>query len=311
MSTVDSYGATTYSAPFALSVSAAPTISSITYATGTSGVGVGAKAQPITINGTGLAAGATVTGITNAAGTADSAVTITVTGVNAAGTAATATVSVAPGDTNTLDGFTFTNTNGGSVKIPALAPTGLAIDAAPTITAVTPATATASSTNTLAVTGTGFATGATVGLSSDGTCAPATAFTATSFSVVCTIGAASTTPVALVVTNPDGGTATSAPILSATKVVTPPAFKLTRLVGTARVGFRSTITIIGTGFYGAPRVTSNVAGVVVRDISDNGRVLRVLVITPARAARGVTRVLTVRLADGKSAHISYRVSLLK
>ena len=305
VSTTDSYGATTYSAPFALDVSAAPTISSITYAAGTSGVGVGAKAQPITINGTGLAAGATVTGFTNASAVADPNVTITVTGVNVAGTQATATVAVAAGDTNTLDGFTFTNANGGSVKIPALAPTGLVIDAAPTITAVSPAKAVASSTNTLSVTGTGFATGATVALSSDGTCAPATAFTATSFSVVCTIGAASTTPVTLVVTNPDGGTAVSAPILSATSVVTPPAFKVLRVVGVAAAGRTVRIALVGSGFYAAPRVTSNVAGSRVRDVADSGRVLRLLITTPARV-RGA-HVLTIRLANGKTARIGYRV----
>jgi hypothetical protein len=265
---------------------------------------VGAKAQPITINGTGLAAGVTVTGFANAAATADPDVTVTVTGVNAGGTQATATVAVATGDSNTLDSFTVTNSNGGSVKVPALAPSGLVIDAAPTIASVTPATATASATNTFAVTGTGFATGATVALSSDGTCAPVTTATATSFSITCTIGAASATPVSLTVTNPDGGSA-SVVVLPALSTVTPPAFKVLRVVGVAAAGRTMRIALVGSGFYGAPRVTSNVAGSRVRDLSDSGRVLRLLITTPARV-RGA-HVLTIRLANGKTARIAYRV----
>ena len=60
VSTTDSDSGAEVSAPFDLSVGAAPTVTSITYATNTTGVGVGATAQTITINGSGFATGATV-----------------------------------------------------------------------------------------------------------------------------------------------------------------------------------------------------------------------------------------------------------
>ena len=72
--------------PIALGIDPSPTVSSVTYATGTSGVGVGATAQTITINGTGFQTGATVTAFTNGAAAADAAVTAKVTAVNNLGT---------------------------------------------------------------------------------------------------------------------------------------------------------------------------------------------------------------------------------
>jgi hypothetical protein len=308
VSTVNSFGATTWSAPFALTVGALPTISSITYAAGTTGVGVGATAHDVTINGTGLAMGAVLSNFVGSGNAADTHVTASVTAVNASGTQATAAVTITAGDLSAVDGFTLTNPNGGAVSVVALAPAGLVIDAAPTITAVAPATALASSTNTLAVTGTGFTTNVVAALSSDGTCAPATSVTSTSLSVVCTLGAAGASAVTLVVTNPDGGYAASATILAAATTTPPPpvrTFKLIRVAGVAVQGRTMRLAIIGSGIYGAPRVVSNVAGVRVRDVSDNGRVLWLLVTTNRDVARG-THVLTLTLANGKAGRVRYR-----
>jgi hypothetical protein len=302
---VNTYGATTYSAPVTLSVGAAPSISSVTYPTGTSGVGVGATSRAVTINGTGLTAGATVTNFVSIGNVADTHVSATVTSVNTAGTQATLSVSVTAGDTSAIDGYVLTNTNGGTVTVIPLAPAGLVLDAAPTITAVSPATPPAASTNTFVVTGSGFVTGAVASLTATGTCAPTTWMSATSLSVVCTLGTSSSSPDALVVTNPDGGSATSAAILAAKSVTPPPAtFKVSHVVGIAVHGRTMRLAVVGSGFVGAPTVTANASGVIVRDVSDNGTVLRILVTTP-KNLRGV-HTFTLRLKNGKTARVNYR-----
>jgi len=304
VTSTDAYGDTEVSAPFALGIDASPTVSSITYATGTTGVGVGATAKTITINGTGFQTGVKVAGFANAAGTADAAVTATVVSVNNLGTEITATVAITSPDTNTIDQYTITNPDGGTAKALAVAPAGLVIDAAPTITAVSPVSATASSTNAFTITGTGFETGAVVTASSDGTCGTATVASATSITVSCTLGAASSTAVTLSVVNPDGGTATSGTVLSG--VTPPPAFHVSGAHGTAVAGRTSTLTITGTGFYGQPRITSNAAGTKVGVVRDTGKVLTIHVTTKATTKAG-THTFTVTLANGKSGKANYSV----
>jgi hypothetical protein len=300
---VDSYGYTVASAPTNLAIDPTPTVSSLTYVTGTTGVGVGATAQKIVINGTGFEAGATVGSFVNASGTADANVTATVTTVTS--TSITATLAVKTGDTNTIVGYTVSNTDGGSTKVLAIAPLGVVLDAAPTITAVSPVTATPSSTNAFTITGTGFATGAIVTPSSDGTCGTATVASATSITVSCTLGAASSTPVTLAVVNSDGGTATSGTVLVST-TPTAPAFKVTGAHGTAVAGKTSTLTITGSGFYGQPKITSNAAGTKVGVSKDTGKVLTIRVSTKAGTKAG-THVFTIRLANGKTGRANYSV----
>jgi len=301
---VDAYGDNEFSAPFALGIDNAPTVSSITYATGTTGVGIGAKTQTVTINGTGFETGVKVGAFTNASGTADAAVTATVVSVNTLGTTITATVAITSPDTNTIDGYTVTNPDGGTAKALAVAPAGLTIDAAPTITAVSPVTASASSTNAFTITGTGFLTGATVTLSSDGTCGTATVASATSITVSCTLGAAGSAAVTLSVVNPDGGTATSGTILAA-KTTTTSSFRVTGAHGTAIAGKTVTMTISGTGFYGQPKITSTAAGTKVGVSKDTGKLLTIRVTTKA-GIRG-EHTFTIRLANGKTGKANYAV----
>jgi hypothetical protein len=302
VSSVDAYGASSVTPAFPLAVGAAPSITSITYATGTSGVGVGAAAQTITINGTNLSASSTVTAFVNATAVADANVTATVTAVNLTGTQLTVTVKIATGDLNTIDGYTVTNTNGGSAKATAVAPAGLVIDAAPTITGVTPATATPSGTTAFTIAGTGFGAGAKVTASSDGTCGTATVVSATSLTVSCTLGAASATPVTLAVTNADGGSAISAAVLTASAAPAPKSPHATKVHGFARTGKTVTITISGTGFYGAPRITSNAKGTTAKVSHDTGKLLTVRIST--KAGKG-SHTLTIRNANGKSCKIGY------
>ncbi len=304
VTTTNAYGAAEKSIPFAIGVNAAPTESSVTYAAGTTGVGVGATAQTVTINGTGFQSGATVTKFTNASGAADANVTAKVTAVNQYGTALTVSIAIAAGDTNTIDGFTVTNPDGGTATALAVAPAGLVIDAAPTVTAVSPSTATPSATNAFTLTGTGFQAGAVVTASSNGTCGVATVASATSLTVSCTLGAAGTSDVTLIVTNPDGGTATSATVLPAQTAPPKPTFHVSAVHGVARHGKTVTLLIVGTGFYGQPKITSNAKGVRAVVAKDNGKVLTVRVTTPMNV-RG-WHTFTVRLANGKSGKVNYR-----
>jgi len=305
VTTVDAYGDLEVSAPFTYKVDLGPSISSIAYATGTTGVGIGATAQTVTINGSGFATGATIGAFTNAAGAADPDVTGKVVSVNELGTSLTATIAVAAGDTNAIDGYTVTNLDGGSAKAAAVAPAGLTIDAAPTITAVSPVSATPAATNAFTVTGTDFQTGATVQLSSDGTCGTATVASATSLTVSCTIGEPGTAAVTLSVVNPDGGTATSGTILAAKAAGTTSTFHVTGAHGTAIAGKTVTMTISGTGFYGQPKITSTAAGTKVGVSKDSGKVLTIRVTTKA-GVRG-EHTFTIRLANGKTGKANYAV----
>ena len=296
---VDAYGYTVGSGAIDLSIDPTPTVTSLTYVAGTSGVGVGATAQKIIIGGTGFEAGATVGSFVNASAAADANVTATVTAVT--GTSITATVAITAGDTNTIDGYTITNTDGGSTKVIAVAPLGLTIDAAPTITAVSPATGLASATTAFTLTGTGFGTGAVVTPSSDGTCGTSTVVSATSITVSCTLGAPQATAVTLVVTNADGGSGTSATVLPAASTTTPPPapkpFRVIRVVGHAVAGRTVSVTIIGTGFHGQPHITSSAPGTRAIVSHDSGTRLVVRVTT-----RSTTRPGAYTFTVGQGAH---------
>jgi hypothetical protein len=105
-------GTSVLSNALSLPIDLAPSISGLTYATApTNDVGVGATAQTITIAGANFQTGATITKFTNGNGVADPLVTATVTKVTP--TAITATIAVGAGDTNTADGYTITNPDGG------------------------------------------------------------------------------------------------------------------------------------------------------------------------------------------------------
>ncbi|MHB8379789.1 MAG: beta strand repeat-containing protein [Acidimicrobiales bacterium] len=303
---VNANGFTVSSQPGNLAIDGLPSVTSLKYSTaGTSGVGVGATAQGITIGGAGFQAGATVGSFVTAAGVADANVKATVTAVTAS--QITATIAVAAGDKNTIVGYTVTNPDGGAAKISAIAPLGLTIDAAPTITAVTPTPVLASATNAITITGTGFAAGAVVNATSNATCGTTTVVSATSITVSCTFGVAQTTGTSLVVTNVDGGSATSAVVLPASSGPKPPAaFRVIGAHGYAVPGRTVHMTISGTGFYGQPRITSSAAGTRVGVSKDSGHVLVLRVTTKAGTRHG-KYTFTIRLANGKTGRANYSV----
>ncbi len=299
-----SAGVTVLSAPFTIAVDAAPVVTSaVTYATAPlSGVGVGATKQQVVFHGTGFAAGATVTAFVNGAGVADANVTATV--VSVTGSAITATIAIAAGDTNFADGYTVTNTDGGIYKVAAIA-YPLLINAGPTITSVAPATAIFSATNAFTITGTHFGTGATVVATSNGTCGTPTITGTTSIAVSCTIGAPGATAVSLVVTNLDGGSATSAVVLPAATPVVKAGLHASAVHGVALTGHTVTVVVIGTGFYGQPKITSNAKGTKAVVFKDFGTVLHVHVTATSKSGKG-WHTFTIRLANGKTCKVNYR-----
>ena len=303
---VNANGYTVSSQPGNLAIDGLPSVTSLAYSTtGTSGVGVGATAQKITIGGAGFQAGATVGSFVTAAGVADPNVKATVTAVTAS--LITATIAIAAGDTNTIVGYTVTNPDGGAAKVSAIAPLGLVIDAAPTITAVSPTPVLASSTNAITITGTGFLAGAVVTATSNATCGTTTVVSATSITVSCTFGVAQTTASSLVVTNIDGGSATSAVVLPAAAGPKPRSgFRVIGAHGYAVPGRTVHMTISGTGFYGQPRITSSAAGTRVGVSKDTGHLL-VLRVTTKAGTRPRTYTFTIRLANGKTGRANYRV----
>jgi hypothetical protein len=293
------------SAPFSLSFAAGPVISGITYALGTTGVGVGAVAQTITINGSNFLAGATVGTFVTAASVADPNVTAKVLTVNPTGTAMTVAISVAAGDTSTSDGYTVTNTTGGATSVTGFSVASLLIQPAPTITSVSPATASANATTAFTITGTGFGAGATVAASADGTCGAATVVSSTSVTVSCTFGAA-TAAATLVVTNANGGTAASATVLAAGATSAGGAARATSVGGHALVGKTVRIVVNGVNFYGQPKVTSTGKGIKAVVSHDTGTLLTVVITVSATTGAG-EHTLTFTLANGKQFKANYAI----
>jgi hypothetical protein len=192
--------ASAYSPKFVFKVGVPPTITSDSFLpAGTTGVGVGATAQTVTVAGTGFQAGAVVGNFKNTSNVADPSVTASGPAVSPGGNTITVSISIAAGDSNTLDSFTVTNPDGG-IASSTTNTVWLIIQPAPTVSATSPASASANGTTAFILTGSGFAAGASVTATADGTCGAATVVSATSITVSCTFGAA-TSSAALLVKN--------------------------------------------------------------------------------------------------------------
>jgi hypothetical protein len=293
---------TAESATYDFVFGASPTISGIVYKAGTTGIGAGAVAQTATITGTNFKTGVVVGSFKNVNSVADAGVTAKVVSINAAGTAITVSFAIAATDTNTLDSFAVTNTDGGT----AVSPVALIIQPAPTVTAVAPATAAANTTDAFTITGTNFGAGATVTATADGTCGAATVVSATSITVTCTFGASTATAAALLVTNANGGVATSAAIVPATSAPVAPAPHATGEAGSAIIGRTVNIAVAGVGFYGQPSVTSTGNSVKAVVSHDNGTLLTV-VVTVGKTTGPGEHTLTFTLANGSVFKVNYAI----
>ena len=257
----------------------------------------GASAATFTVTGGNLSAKTTVTPSSTllTLGTPSYNTTTGVYSFTASGPAITGTVPVGLS-------LAFANPDGGTSTV------AFSINPQPTVTG-TYYVPTFSTNYEVSVTGTGFEPGMTAtssnsaftvlvaGVNSTGTVATL---------LVSTTSAATTgTSSNITLTNADGSTVTFALNGGSAPVVKPPvAFKVFRVYGVAWVGKTVTIKITGTGFYGQPTITSNVAGVKAIVSGDNGKVLTVRVSVAATSHVGV-HTFTVRLANGKAATVRY------
>jgi hypothetical protein len=81
--------------------------------------------------------------------------------------------------------------------------------------------------------------------------------------------------------------------------------KASRMSSPVWTGRTVMTTIIGSGFYGDPRVTSNAKGTRVSVTRDNGHVLTIRVSVSKTSAKGEHR-FTILFADGSRASLRYR-----
>lgn len=81
-------------------------------------------------------------------------------------------------------------------------------------------------------------------------------------------------------------------------------FKAIRVIGAVFAGRTATATITGSGFYGRPRVISNVGGITARVIRDTGRTLTVVISAGSGVRRGI-HAFTIILANGKRTSVRY------
>jgi len=223
---------------------------------------------------------------------------------------------------------TVTNPDTGTASN-VFSPTVTGAQSSPTLTALSPTAATAGTTTTFTLTGTQFATSGTVGISVAGfgaSGAPAvsassvTVTSATQLSFVLAIptgGANGSRPVAVTLTNPDGGTgtasfpvtvtgATSAPTLGglSPNSVTPGTTVTFTLAGT---GFATPtgpgITVSGLGTSGAPVTATAVSGT-------SPTLLTFQLAVPSGGPGGNRAVtLTLTNPDGGTATAGYTLTL--
>jgi hypothetical protein len=141
-----------------------------------------------------------------------------------------------------------------------------------------------------------------------GTGTGALSYTATAGTAGCTVSGTSLTAKragTCAVTATKAATTTNIVVSSAATTVTfVLPFKATRVAGTVTVGKTSTVTIVGSGFTGRPRIICNVAGVTAKVAGDTGRTLRVSVTVKAGVKKGV-HTFTVILANGKRTSVKF------
>lgn len=79
----------------------------------------------------------------------------------------------------------------------------------------------------------------------------------------------------------------------------------TRVVGNAWTGRTVNVTIVGSGFFGQPRIVSSAGGrTIARVIHDNGKLLTVRVTVRTGSPRGV-HLFRITLSNGKSCNVRY------
>jgi hypothetical protein len=286
-------------------VVAAPSITSVNPASVLEGI-----AATLTITGTGFYSGAVVTPANAVLATYGTAATSNVVlGVSTACTVScnTLTVKINPltfsGNTPIMTGFTITNPVGaGSVSSSA---TALSINPVPSVTG-TYYVPTFTTNTQVTISGFGFQAGITASSANPDYKVLLVSSSATSVVLLVTTTANATTGTSSVITltNPDGGS-TTFPLNGGPNPTTlTPAPHAVRVIGAVWTGKTTDVAIVGTNFYGQPRITSNAPGTRVGVFSDNGKVLRIHVTVKAGTKRGVHTFMIV-FKNGEQTHVKY------
>ncbi len=274
---------------FAVPVVNAPTVSSISYTGTTTGVGAGASAQPIVINGTGFLPGATVT-FASASG-----ITATVTTVTPI--AISATVSVPAAAAVATYAVTVSNTTAGSTVT--WAP-GLNVQASPGASVAPTSVLAGATAAALTITGTGFTSGTTLKSNSPlvtfGTVTVVSATTITVPAAVAVVNGTVPVGISFTVTNTNGGTSTVALSVN-------PGVTITGVYYVPTFSTNYEISVTGTGFQtGMTAASANADYTVsVANVAASGQVVTLLVTTTAAATAGTSSAVTLTNLDGSKA----------
>jgi hypothetical protein len=306
-------GATTFADLF--NITAAPTIA--TPATGTPKAILDGVAATITITGSGFVSGAVVTGAVAGVDTFGTAVvsssssaTDKCTGFTSTpgtlDTCNTITVPVTPvsfsGSTPILDGLVVTNPLGGGSVTEA---NDITVNPVPAVTG-TYYVPTFTTNAEITINGTGFETGITASSANPDYTVLAVASTPTTVTLLVTTdsNATSGTSSTITLTNPDGGSGTFPLNGGPNPNTVTPTPHAVRTVGVVHTGKTSTVKVVGTHFYGQPKVTSNDKGTTVRTVGDTGKILTLKVTTKSTTKHGV-HTFIIRFANGEQTSVKY------
>ena len=282
-----------------ISVTAAPQVSAVNSTAVVNGPVSFLNGTSTTLNiaGTGFEAGLVV----SASVPGDA--TFGTTTVNAAGTFLTVPVkftSLAGGTPAVID-LIVTNPDGGTSTVAG----ELVITPQPTVTG-TYYVPTFTTNTELVVSGTGFESGATVTSSNSAYTVSVANVTPTAATLLVSTTAAATagTSTNVTLTNPDGGTVTFVVNGGPNPNTLPKVPKAFRTVGVAWTGRSVIVKVVGVNFYGGPKVTSNVAGVKVGVLHDNGQILTMRVTVAKTSKRGV-HTFTIVFMHGQKTSVRY------
>jgi hypothetical protein len=158
------------------------------------------------------------------------------------------------------------------------------------------------------INGSGFESGITASSANPDYTVLAVASTPTTVTLLVTTdsNATSGTSSTITLTNPDGGSGTFPLNGGPNPNTVTPAPHAIRVNGLAHVGKKSKVTIIGTHFYGQPKITSNAKGTRVQVTGDSGRLLTVWITSPKTSKKGV-HTLIIRFANGEQTSVKYNL----
>jgi len=115
-----------------------------------------------------------------------------------------------------------------------------------------------------------------------------------------------TTAPATTTTTTPATTTTTAPATTTTVPSGNPTV-VVAIKGTAVPGLTKVLSLLGSGFHGKPKITSNLKGTIVTVSKDSNGVLTIHIKTPIGARPG-RHTLTIRFADGQVIHKTYVVA---